>query len=82
MPVCKVWIMRNAFYDITRSLFEQRHKNIVCISIMSKYGGERSDLWWRHQMKKNAGEFPAQRPLTQSFDVFFDLRLNKRLSKQ
>ena len=27
------------------------------------------------------GEFPAQRPVTRSFDVFFDLRLNKRLSK-
>ena len=28
------------------------------------------------------GEFPLQRPVTQSFDVFFDRRLNKRLSKQ
>ena len=28
------------------------------------------------------GGFPSQRPLTQSFGVFFDLRLNKRLSKQ
>ena len=28
------------------------------------------------------GEFPAQRPVTRSFGVFFDLRLNKRLSKQ
>ena len=28
------------------------------------------------------GEFPAQRPVTWSFDVFFDLRPNKRLSKQ
>ena len=28
------------------------------------------------------GEFPAQRPVTRSFEVFFDLRLNKRLSKQ
>ena len=28
------------------------------------------------------GEFPAQRPVTRSFDVFFDLRLNKWLSKQ
>ena len=28
------------------------------------------------------GEFPAQRPVTRSFDIFFDLRLNKRLSKQ
>ena len=29
-----------------------------------------------------SGEFPAQRPVTRSFDVFFDLRLNQRLSKQ
>ena len=28
------------------------------------------------------GEFPTQRPVTRGFDVFFDLRLNKRLSKQ
>ena len=28
------------------------------------------------------GRFPSQRPVTQSFGVFFDLRLNKRLSKQ
>ena len=27
-------------------------------------------------------EFPAQRPVTRSFGVFFDLCLNKRLSKQ
>ena len=29
-----------------------------------------------------SGEFPAQRPVTRSFDVFFDLHPNKRLSKQ
>ena len=53
------------------------------------------DAWWRHQMETFSallaicagnslftGELPAQRPVTQSFDVFFDLRLNKRLSKQ
>ena len=28
------------------------------------------------------GEFRAERPVTRSFDVFFDLRLNQRLSKQ
>ena len=51
--------------------------------------------WWCHQMETFSGllaicagnyslpgEFPAQRPVTWSFDVFFDLRLNKRLSKQ
>ena len=51
--------------------------------------------WWRHQMEIFSallaicagnspvpGEFPAQRPVTRSFDIFFDLRLNKQLSKQ
>ena len=50
---------------------------------------------WRHQMETFSAllalcagtspvtcEFPAQRPVTCSFGVFFDLRLNKRLSKQ
>ena len=34
-------------------------------------------IWWRH----HTGEFPTQMPVTRSFDVLFDLRLNKRLSK-
>ena len=51
--------------------------------------------WWRHQMETFSvslalcagnspvtGEFPAQRPVTRSFDVFLDRRLNRRLSKQ
>ena len=29
-----------------------------------------------------AGKFPAQKSVTRSFDVFFDLRLNKQLGKQ
>ena len=29
-----------------------------------------------------SAEFPAQRPVTRGFDVFFYLRLNKRLNKQ
>ena len=54
-----------------------------------------SQSCWRHQMETFSvlmalcagnspatGEFPAQRPVTRSFDVFFDLRLNQRLSKQ
>ena len=28
------------------------------------------------------GEFPSQRPVTRSFDIYFDLRVNKRLCKQ
>ena len=51
--------------------------------------------WWRHQMETFSallaicagnspvpGEFPTQRPVTRSFDVCFDLRPDKRLSKQ
>ena len=51
--------------------------------------------WWRHQMETFSvllalcvgnspvtGEFPSQRSVTRSLDVFFDLHLNKRLSKQ
>ena len=33
--------------------------------------------WWRHQMET----FSALRPVTRSFNVFFHLRPNKRLSK-
>ena len=49
--------------------------------------------WWRHEMEAFSallaicagnspitGQFPSQ--VTRSFDVFYDLRLNKRLSKQ
>ena len=55
----------------------------------------KNEARWRHQMEilstllvlcagnsPVTGEFPAQRPVTRSFDVFFDLRLNKRMSKQ
>ena len=54
-----------------------------------------NEPWWRHQMETFSallaiyagnslvpGEFPAQRPVTRSFDVFFDLHPNKRLNKQ
>ena len=35
-----------------------------------------------HLCGEFTGEFPAQRPVTWSFVVLFDLRLNKRLGKQ
>ena len=64
---------------------------VLCFLVVTLY----AITWWRHQMETFSallaicmgnspvpGEFPAQRPVTRSFDVFFDLRLNKRLSKQ
>ena len=51
--------------------------------------------WWRHQMETfsaflaicagnspTTGEIPAQKSVTRNFDVFVDLRLDERLSKQ
>ena len=53
------------------------------------------NTWWRHQMETFSaslaicagnspvtGEFRVQRAVTRSFDAFFDLLPNKRLSKQ
>ena len=51
--------------------------------------------WWCHQMETFSpllalcvgnspvtGEFPSWKPVTWSFDAFFDMRLNKQLSNQ
>ena len=59
--------------------------------VMARIGA----LWWHHQMERFSAllalcvgnsqvtcGFPSQRPVTQSFDVFFDLCLNKWLNKQ
>ena len=71
------------------------HEDITLPRVMVVIVWTRYKSWWRHQMETFSallaicagnssvpGEFPAQRPVTRNFDVFFDLRLNKRLSKQ
>ena len=64
--------------------------------IGSRPGIVNNRYWsWRHQIETFSailalcvgnspvtGEFPSQRPMTWSFDIFFDLHLNKWLSKQ
>ena len=62
-------------------------KWVICQFVVS--------TWWRLQMETIfallafcawnspvTGEFPPEMPVTRSFDVFFELRLQKRLSKQ
>ena len=62
---------------------------------MSAYMGPNLGSWWRNQMEPFSvllalcagnslvtGEFPTQRPVMRGFVLFFDLHLNKRLSKQ
>ena len=76
----------------SRSIIQHRTSVTLTPSLI-----HRSPLtsWWRHQMETFSallaicagnspvsGEFSAQRPVTRGFDVFFDLRLSKRLSKQ
>ena len=69
------------------------NNKVVMYRYSSNWKGSQS--WWRYQMETfpallafsagNSpviGEFPSQRPVTRSFDVFFDLSLNQRLSKQ
>ena len=68
---------------------------ITCYISCSWHHGRRNYTWWRHQMETFSallsicagnspvtGEFPSQSQVTRSFDVFFDLYLNKQFIKQ
>ena len=51
------------------------------------FGGHDDVIKWKHfprywSFVRGIHRSPAQRPVTRSFDVFFDLRLKKQLSKQ
>ena len=59
----------------------------IDISVMCMAQGGMASAWIMMTSSNGnifrvTGPFPSQRPVTQSFDVFSDLRLNKRLSKQ
>ena len=64
--------------------------NIISIKVISVpcdmlysfvYGCHNDFINWKH-FPRYWPLVPAQRPVTRSFDVYFDLRLNERLSKQ
>ena len=72
-------------------IFSERY--IICLSILNYTKIQERWVIEIHIMTSSngnifrvtdhlCGEIPPQRPVTRSFDVFFDLRLNKRLSKQ
>ena len=73
-----IWLQAS-FYQSFRAISYDHHKHM-------------RNPWWRHQIGNNfrvtghlcgeftgPGELPTQRPVRQSFAVFFDLRLNERL---
>ena len=75
-------ILWNITHRMQHLLQSSVAENVICI-------------WWRHEMEKFSallvlcegkpsvtGGFPPQRPVTQNFRVFFDLRLNEGLGKQ
>ena len=72
------------------SCFSIRHKNLQTCGLFLVRITHDDVINWKHFRVTRPlcgeftgpGEFPTQRPVTRSFDVFFDLRLNKQLSKQ
>ena len=82
--------------DSQTDTYEGRHGGyyLLCIQYIPR-NMHAVVSWRRHQMEAFSallaicagnspvpGEFPTQRPVTRSCDVFFDLRLDKRLSKR
>ena len=91
VPAVRMFVHHLAQANIKKNKFQQFW---TCIRGNKRCPADSPHTWWRHQMETFSallaicagnspvpGEFPTQRPVTRSFDVFFDLRLNKRLSK-
>ena len=92
-----VWVLLNLSVRVSTQNLVNKYNNIDTLVAVSSplTGWIKMWSWWRHQMEAFSallalfagnspvtGEFPSQRPMTRSFDMFFYLRLNKRLSKQ
>ena len=86
LKLLALWHKLAEIGDYGMDTFLQPHETIWC---------NYSSTWRRHQMEifsallalcegnpPVTGGLPSQRPVTRNFDVSFDLRLNKRLSKQ
>ena len=67
---CPAWHYNSGYWPVSRGMMTSSNGTIFRVTGL---GPGNSSV---------TGEFPAQRPVTRSFDVCFDLRLNKRLSKQ
>ena len=90
------WIVIKKYSDTQQQLVYLTFALLTIPKVwISKYPLHKPVAWWRHQMETFfallalcagnlpvTGEFPSQRSMARSFDVFFHLRLNKGLSKQ
>ena len=86
--LCCLFFMKYSHGEITWKYGKTANNTLSCFWFIPS-------TWWRHQMETFSVllalcvwnspvtcEFPTQRPVTRSFDVFFDLCVNQRLSKQ
>ena len=81
------WVKKSSgwwFETLPRQLWrhcneDPKHRSYAFGTIMTSSNGNIFRVTGRVPV---TGEFPSQRPVTRGFDVFFDVRLNKRLSKQ
>ena len=81
-------LFRGAFTTVIWNIYIYTY--IYIYNHMS-FSGNDDVIKWKHfprnwpfvrGIHRSPLNFPAQKPVTRSFDVFFYLRLNKRLSKQ
>ena len=91
-----LWWPPHTLLVIAKSVTRQLIFFIYNLSVKGMYDWDVESMsWWRHQMETFSalltlcagnspfsGEFPSQRPVARSFNVFFDICMNKWLSKQ
>ena len=81
VPLCHLGVSPDIRWPYILDRNWLRQLNTDCCSFSN------IESWWRNQMETFSAllalsEVPSQRPVTRSFVIFFDLRLNKQLSKQ
>ena len=82
--ICNSCFLRNSLMQW--SSYVIAHLAYICSLFNTRWNGS----WWHHQMEpfsallalcvgnsQVTGKSPPQRPVTRSFDVFFDVRLNE-----
>ena len=85
-PFANTWWLSSLFVIVTIKLIDLKTQNRTnCWLLFTMTSSNGNIFRFTGHLCGDSpvpGEFPAQRPETRSFDAFFDLRLNKRLSKQ
>ena len=92
---CRPFWLKPRYADTMQISWDLMWGTALCWGDMDSFVFRLDISWWRHQMETYSAllalcvgnspvtcEFPSQRPVMRSFEGFFYLRVNKRLSKQ